>query len=539
MTEVVVDLEDAVAVVGMACRVPGASTVDIFWRNLLDGVVSVHRAEDGAGFGRLDGLTDFDTDLFGLPTEQAALLDPQQRLFLEVCWSALEHAGIDPMRTDACVGVYSGAAPNRYLFHLLDQLPRPRWEEALTGSSPDYLPIRAAYHLGLTGPAVATQTTCSSSLVAVCHAAQALLDYRCDVALAGGAAVVSTSQRAHRTASVSPTGRCRPFDAGADGMVFGNGAAVVVLKRLADAIDDGDQVDAVLCGWAVNNDGATRAGFAAPGQQGEAAVVAETLAAARLTATEIGMVEAHGTGTPIGDQLEVAALRQAFAASGRWQPAGCVLGSVKANLGNLDAAAGVVGLIKAVCSVRDGLLAPTPGFRIPIDELAGSPFEVISEPRKWPAEYAVRYAGVSSFGLGGTNAHVVLRQGVASPAQTGAPPPASVQLPVSAATPDALRRLAGTLADALTADPSLAVADVAHTLHVGRRRLPVRACVVARTIGDAVTGLRAVAAGVDGGASGAGEQGDLGDPPAGRRARLPGYPFQRTRCWIESEYRDG
>ncbi|HEY7596833.1 MAG TPA: polyketide synthase [Actinophytocola sp.] len=421
------ELEDAIAVVGMACRVPGAADVATFWRNQLDGVDSVHRGtglresgvDDAAAadsyyvpvYGRLDGLADFDAEYFHYTDEEAARVDPQHRLFLEVAATALADAGHDPAASDGTVGVFAGAAASRYfLFHVLDHLPRAQWEDAIPGSTPDFMPARVAYKLGLTGPAVAVQTACSSSLVAVCEAAQNLLDFRCDVALAGGAAVIATDQAGYRYrpgGSLSPDGVCRAFDAAANGMVFGNGAGAVVLKRLADAVEDGDHVDAVLRSWAVNNDGARRAGFTAPGRDGQAAVVVEALAGAGIEPESIGLVEAHGSGTAVGDALEAAALARAF----RTRATGfCALGSAKTNIGNLDAAAGVVGLVKAVCAVREGLIPPLLHFTEPNPEidLTGGPFYVNTELAKWPAGHAVRRAGVSSFGLGGTNAHVIV-----------------------------------------------------------------------------------------------------------------------------------
>ncbi|MPZ81620.1 MAG: polyketide synthase [Actinophytocola sp.] len=423
--------EDTIAVVGMACRVPGAPDVATFWRNQLDGVDSVRRytgaelRESGVddalladpyyvrAYGHLDELTCFDADRFGYTGEEASRIDPQQRLFLEVAVTALADAGHDPAARRATVGVFAGAAANRYfLFNVLGHLHREEWEDAIPGSTPDFMPARVAYKLGLSGPAVAVQTACSSSLVAVCEAAQSLLDFRCDVAIAGGAAVISTEQAGYRYrpgGSLSADGTCRAFDAAANGMVFGNGAGAVVLKRLADALDDGDHVDAVLRGWAVNNDGARRAGFTAPGREGQAAVVVEALAGGDIAAETIGLVETHGSGTVVGDALEVAALTRAF----RTGSTGfCALGSAKTNIGNLDAAAGVVGLVKAVCAVREGLIPPLLHFTTPNPDidLTGGPFHVNTELTKWPAGHAVRRAGVSSFGLGGTNAHVIVEQ---------------------------------------------------------------------------------------------------------------------------------
>ncbi|WP_155373802.1 beta-ketoacyl [acyl carrier protein] synthase domain-containing protein [Catellatospora vulcania] len=427
--------DDLIAVVGMACRVPGAPDVATLWRNLLDGVDAVRRSTpaelvaaglpvDGTyvpAFGRLDALEDFDAARFGYTDAEAALLDPQHRIFLESAWHALEDAGLDPARGQtAPIGVFAGCGVNRYLRHHLLGNPAVKtagplpddWDDALAGGTCDYLPTRVAYALGLTGPAVAVQTACSSSLVAVCQAAQSLLDFRCDVALAGGAAVVSTGQLGYRHrpgGTWAADGVCRPYDADATGQVFGNGGGAVVLKRLPDAVADGDHVYGVLAGWAVNNDGAARAGFSVPGVAGQAAVVAEALAAADWDAGSVGFVEGHGSGTAVGDAIEIEALTRAFRASGG-RAGHCVLGSMKPNTGNLDAAAGVLGLIKAVLAVRDGMIPPTLHFRRPHPDvdLAASPFTVAAELRTWSG---ARRAGVSSFGLGGTNAHVLVTQG--------------------------------------------------------------------------------------------------------------------------------
>ena len=428
----------AVAIVGLACRVPGAEDVPTFWRNQLDGVDAVRRYTDGElrasgvdeasiadpnyvpAYGHLDGLADFDAARFDYTDDEAARIDPQQRLFLEVAAAALHDAGYEADE-ETTVGVYAGAAANRYfLFHVLDHLARDEWEDAIPGSPPDFLPARVAYKLGLTGPTIAVQTACSSSLVAICQAAQDLLDYRCDVAVAGGAAVISTRQAGYRRrGQLSSDGVCRAFDAAATGMVFGNGAGAVVLKRLDDAVADGDPVAAVLRGWAVNNDGAERPGFTAPGLGGQTDVVVEALGGADIEPESIGLVETHGTGTPVGDAIEVAALTRAFRSEARGL---CALGSAKNAIGNLDAAAGVVGLIKAALAVRDGLIPPLLHFDTPNPELGldASPFYVNRELAKWPVGHAVRRAGVSSFGLGGTNAHVVVEQ---PPAASGARPP--------------------------------------------------------------------------------------------------------------------
>jgi len=532
-------MTDAVAVIGLACRVPGADDVPRFWRNVVDGVDSVRRPSTPSpswvpAFGALDALEDFDAALFGYSARDAALLDPQHRLFLEVAWWTLEDAGYDPAREEAQFGVFAGCAANRYLrHHLLGNPAVPTagplpedWDDVLVGGTCDYLPLRVAYALDLAGPAVAVQTACSSSLVAVCQAAQSLLDFRCDVAIAGGAAVVSTGQTGYRpTATLSPTGVCRPYDGAADGQVLGNGAGAVVLKRLPDAQADGDHIHAVLPGWAVTNDGAARAGLLVPGVSGQAAAVAEAMAAAAWSPDTVGYVEGHGSGTPIGDALEIEALTLAYEGE-----AACALGSVKANLGNLDAAAGVVGLIKTVLAVRDAVLPPTPH----VTTAASSPFEVLTTARSWAGH---RRAGVSSFGLGGTNAHVLVEQ---PPPRAPSPVAPWALLALSTADPKALRTLATRLAAHLDETPD-SLWDTAHTLARGRRPLPHRAAVLCRTAGAAVTALTEIATGADSAPSGpepllsAARAWLAGGPSPdlpGHRVPVPGYPFQRTRHWI-------
>ncbi len=564
--------DDRIAIVGLAARVPGAADVGEFWRNICAGVDSVRRFTPaevaGAGvdpdepqwvpaYGHLDGLTDFDATLFAYGDEEAALLDPQHRLFLELAWWALEDAGYDPARSDAQIGVFAGCGANRYLrYHVFGNpvvagggLLDEDWDDLLAGGTCDYLPTRVAYALGLTGPAVAVQTACSSSLVAVGQAAQSLLDYRCDLAVAGGVAVVSTRQVGYRHrpgGTLAVDGVCRPYDAAATGQVFGNGGGAVVLKRLADAVSDADHIHAVIAGWAVNNDGANRAGFSVPGVVGQAAVVAEALASAGWDAADVGFVEGHGTGTPMGDAIEVEALTRAFRSAAD-RPGRCTLGSVKANVGNLDAGAGVVGLIKAALAVRDRVIPPTLHFSAanPELELASGPFTV--DPDRRVFEGAPR-AAVSSFGLGGTNAHLLLEPGPVRPAAGDATGPETA-LALSAATPEALRELAGRLAGHLSGTPASPLADVAYTLSVGRRALACRTAVVGRDPAEVAAALAALSTGESGPAVPDGWLDAVsiwlsgGPAPAvtGRRVPLPGYPFQRRRHWIDPylRVRDG
>ncbi|WP_231935192.1 AMP-binding protein [Micromonospora viridifaciens] len=562
---------DEIAVVGLAGRFPGAPDVATFWWNLCTGVDAIHDHTDeelavlgiGPGLrndprhvratGRLDGVADFDAELFSFGADEAARTDPQHRLFLEAAWEALEDAGHDPQRFPGLVGVYLATSANRYfLFHLMDNpavvgdVDPDDWEARLVGRQfTDHLPGQVAYRLGLTGPALAVQSACSSSLVAVCVAAQSLADYQCDIALAGGVSVTWPRHRHTPGGMASPDGRCRAFDEGANGSGFGSGVGVVALRRLADAQADGDRIYAVLPGWAVTNDGPDRAGFAVPGPAGQAAAVANALAAAEVAPGEVRFVEGHGSGTPLGDAIEVAALHEVYAGAA---PAGsCALGSVKTNIGHLDAAAGIAGLIKAVLAVRHGVIPPNLHFTRPhpeIDFTAG-PFYVPTKMRDWP-QVPRRVAGVSAFGLGGTNAHVMVEQ----------PPPADPAeipgdgpwlLPVSARTPVALRaaltRLRAHLAGAAPALP-----EVAATLALGRRVFAHRAAVVAADLPGALAALDVL---LDTEARVAGAGGPLRELAAGwvagqdvdwdalhpegtvRRTGLPTYPFQRQRHWID------
>ncbi|WP_245730278.1 beta-ketoacyl synthase N-terminal-like domain-containing protein [Micromonospora pallida] len=562
---------DEIAVVGLAGRFPGAPDVATFWWNLCAGVDGIHDHTDaelaalGIGprlradprhvkaAGRLAGVAEFDADFFSFGADEAARTDPQHRIFLETAWEALEDAGCDPERFPGLVGVYAATSANRYfLFHLMDNpavvgdVDPDDWEARLVGRQfTDHLPGQVAYRLGLTGPAVATQSACSSSLVAVCLAAQSLADYQCDIALAGGVNVTWPRYRATPGGLASPDGRCRAFDEAAAGSGFGSGAGVVVLRRLADAQADGDRIYAILPGWAVTNDGAERAGFAVPGPAGQAAAVANALAAAEVDPGEVRLVEAHGSGTPLGDAIEVAALHEVY--SGAAPAESCALGSVKTNIGHLDAGAGIASLIKAVLAVQHGVIPPNLHFTRPHPEvdLAAGPFYVPTKARDWP-EGPRRVAGVSSFGLGGTNAHVVVEQ--PPPAEPAAEPSgAAYLLPLSARTPEALRAVVTRLRAHL-AGTTAPLADVAWTLATGRRAFGCRALVAATDPAGAVAALDDLlatggrAAGAPAGlleqAAGWLAGGDvdwalLHPDGGGRRVGLPTYPFQRRRYWIE------
>lgn len=499
------DHSSAIAVVGMAGRFPGAPDVRSFWKNLCEGMETVtffspddlaaagipeslyRRPDYVAAEGKLDGAELFDAGFFELSAPEATITDPQHRIFLECAWEALEDAGYDPARFDGRIGVYGGAGMNTYLLAAVARDPA-MFEilasdyQALAASDKDSLATRVARRLDLRGPAMTVQTASSTSLVAIHLACQSLLGGECDMALAGGAGVRSEQPEGylHREGSLlSADGHCRPFDRAASGIVNGSGAGIVVLRRLSDARAAGDVIHAVVLATAVNNDGGTgKAAFTAPSGHGQAQVVTDALVASGVSADTIGFVEAHGTGTLLGDPIEVCGLTRAFRADTDLTGY-CALGSAKANVGHLDVAAGVTGFIKAVLSVRDGLITPVVNFAAPNPklDLETSPFYVPTSLVTWPHSAAPRRAGVSSLGMGGTNAHAVIEQ----PSQrlaTGRSRPSQL-IVVSACSAAALEessRRVATVIDGLSSGPGLA--DVAYTLQVGRREFPYRRAVV-------------------------------------------------------------
>lgn len=491
---------EAIAVVGMACRFPGAPDVDTYWRNLAAGTESVvffsrdellaagHPAEliDDPAYvpatGELAGSDLFDAGYFGLTPREAEVLDPQHRIFLECAVHGLEDANVRP--GDTRIAVFGGAGMNNYLLQNVlghpDVMAAVGSHQVVISNDKDYLASRVAYQLGLSGPAVSVQTACSTSLYAVHLACRTLLTFEADVAIAGGSTVGSPQRRGYTYVEggiASPDGHCRAYDADAAGLPPGSGAGVVVLKRLEDAVADRDTVHGVILGSAINNDGAAKVGFTAPSVSRQADVIMEAHEIAQVRARSIGYVEGHGTATPLGDPVELSALAKAFARTSDGAAGFCGLGSVKSNFGHLDAAAGIAGLIKAVLSVRHGKIVPSLHFRRPNPhfDLESSPFYVATALSDWPADLTVRRAGVSSFGLGGTNAHVVLQQ----PPDPGPTDPAEgPQLVVlSARSPAALTQLRQRTADLVesgavadTADR----ADLAYTSRHGRQLHPFR-----------------------------------------------------------------
>ena len=589
MSSAAVD-ENAIAIIGVAGRFPGAGDVRELWRNLCAGMESVATFTDEEllasgvpaemlrepNYVRARSVLDrpeyFDAAFFGFNPREAELTDPQHRIFLECAWTALEDAGLDPGRYRGAIGVYAGASLNTYL---LDNIGSHRelmtdfitqfqadGYPLLVGSDKDYLATRVSYKLNLRGPSVTVQTACSTSLVAVCHAVQALLTFQCDAALAGGVSVTFPQQRGHlyqEGAIASGDGHCRPFDADAKGTVFGSGCGVVVLKRLADALDEHDHVYAIIKSVAMNNDGASKVSFLAPSIEGQAEVISLAHALARVSASSIGYVEAHGTGTPLGDPIEVSALTQAFRATTDARGF-CRLGAIKSNFGHLEAAAGVTGLIKTALALEQEKIPPTLHFKTPNPRIdfASSPFAVVSELMPWERTAEPRRAGVSSFGVGGTNAHVVLEEAPLS--ERSSPDGAAQLLVLSARTRRALEDATTRLATFLRAHPDLPLGNIAFTLQTGRRAFEFRRFLVASNAATAAKLLLrrdrrhvfttpAASAKIElpegpdeltmiGGRWLAGEEIDWqalhGNSPR-EKVSLPTYPFQRERFWIEPD----
>jgi acyl transferase domain-containing protein/thioesterase domain-containing protein/acyl carrier protein len=503
-----------VAIVGMAGRFPGAPDVDTLWRRVAAGddclddldveeLVASGVPRDVARStsyvkraGVLDDVEGFDHDLFGIGARDGAVMDPQHRHFLECSWEALESAAIVPDRFDGSIGVFGGCGMNTYLLNNLltngKVLPQLGWFLLRhTGNDKDFLTNNVAYRLDLHGPAVNVQTACSTSLVAVHLAVQSLLAFETDVALAGGATIESPHRHGyeyHEGEILAPDGVCRAFDARSAGTVLTSGVAVVALRRLADAIAQGDPILAVIKGTAINNDGARKVGFLAPSVDGHADVIREALSVAGLSARDLQLFEAHGTGTAVGDPIEIAAASEAFRT---WtQDHGfCRVVSTKPNIGHLDTAAGGASLIKVVQALRHTTLPPLANHTAPspLVDLERSPFYLSATADPWPGD-APRRAGISSLGVGGTNAHVVVQE--APPLDTGPPSLPDQALVLSARTAAAVDDAAGRLADHLEAEPGLELADVARTLFDGRRHMEHRRIVVATDVESAIHQLR-------------------------------------------------
>ncbi len=502
-----------VAVVGMAGRFPNAANVDEFWTNLRGGVESITFFSDQellqAGVnashlrapnyvrakGMLENADLFDAGFFGFSPRDAELMDPQRRIFLECAWLALENAGYCAENYDGAIGVFAGASVNTYLLNNL--LPnRELIEQAGNLQTSiqnriDHLSTRVAYEMNLKGPAVTVQTACSTSLVAVHLACQSLLNGECDMALAGGVTVSAPIANGylHQTGGIlSSDGHCRAFDANADGTVDGSGAGIVVLKRLEDALADGDTIDAIIRGSAINNDGSLKVGYTAPGVRGQVEVIAEAQAVAGVPAETITYVEAHGTGTTLGDPIEIEALTEVFRASTDKRKF-CAIGSLKTNIGHLDVAAGVAGLIKTVLALKHRELPPSLHFHRPNESInfEETPFFVNASLRPWTTNCEPLRAGVSSFGIGGTNAHVVVEEAPVEISEDSKRP--AQLLVLSAKTATALDAATVNLISHFKTHPDANLADVAYTLQNGRKAFDYRRIAVCRDTIDATSVL--------------------------------------------------
>jgi len=508
------NMENAIAIVGMSGRFPQSQDVREFWNHLVEGRECItffsdedlkHIPEEIRNHPNyvkaapiMEDIDKFDASFFGFTPREAQILDPQHRIFLECAWAALEDAGVDPERFRGRIGLYAGSSSNQYMMNVASHPeimdPRNGFQATVVhGNSPDYLTTRVAYKLNLRGPAVTVQTSCSTSLVAVHEACQSLLGYECDMALAGGISIKVPQIEGYyhqEGGVVSPDGHCRTFDAQGQGTIFGSGVGIVALKRLPDALEEGDQIYAVIRGSAINNDGALKVGYTAPSVEGQAEVIAEALAVADVEPETISYIEAHGTATALGDPIEIAALNQVFQEKTNKKQF-CAIGSVKTNVGHLSAASGVTGLIKTALALKNKKIPPSLHYEKPNPKIdfENSPFYVQTKSTDWETNGEhPRRAGVSSFGIGGTNAHVVLEEAPERKTKPSSRPYHLITL--SAKTESALERATDRLAAHLGEHPELALDDVAYTLRMGRKDFAHRRFVVASSPEEAALALK-------------------------------------------------
>ena len=503
-----------IAIIGLACRLPGAPTPQAYWDLLCKGHDAISRFDDSTleragtprfmreqpnfvpAAGVLPDIDRFDAAFFGIPAQEAAFLDPQHRIFLECVWEALEDAGCPPTAAMRDIGVFAGASLNAYLIRNLacrpELLSTPEGFMSLIGNEKDYLATRVAYKLDLHGPAITVQTACSTSLVAVHLAMQSLLLGECDVAVAGGVSVKVPQEGGYLHQEGMPfskDGRCRPFDAEGTGTVFGSGAGVVVLKCLDAAIEDGDDIYAVIRGSACNNDGNRKVGFTAPSVDGQLDAIRRALDIAECPASRVDYIETHGTATPLGDPIEVAALMDAYGGDPKAGP--CLLGSVKSNFGHMETAAGVAGLIKVALMLKHRQFVPSLGFEKPNPHIpfAGTRFAVATDAAAWQSpEGWPRCASLSSFGMGGTNVHMVLEEAPV-PVHEAVPERPFTILPLSARSADALQAGSQALHQWLSAQPGTPIDQVAACIQTRRAQLEQRQALVCTDTQDALTAL--------------------------------------------------
>jgi amino acid adenylation domain-containing protein len=498
---------DGIAIIGMAARFPGADDLATFWNNLIEGKESIRFFSEEElisagvepeliaspnyirGTGTLSNITDFDAEFFSYIPAEAKLIDPQQRIFLETAWQALENSGY-ANSSNSTIGVFAGVGHNDYLVRNVVPYVQSRNDtsvfQVIIGNDKDFLATRVSYAFNLTGPSITLQTACSTSLVAVHSACSSLLNGECDMALAGGVAikVPHIGGYLHEEGMISSKdGHCRAFDENANGTVWGSGAGVVILKPLQKAIEDRDTIHAVIKGSAINNDGSSKIGFTAPSVNGQSAVIHQALANAKIPANSISYIETHGTGTDLGDLIEITALKEVFPSTNSNQSL-CAIGSVKTNIGHLNTAAGIAGLMKTVLALQNKQIPATLHFQKanPKLGLENSQFYVPNQNIAWSSKDMPRRAGVSSFGIGGTNAHVVLEE---APTKKLSQSRHQWQIiPLSAKTPDALRNIQIELGQYLKANANANLGDIAFTLAVGRKQFPYRTSYICQSVNE-------------------------------------------------------
>jgi acyl transferase domain-containing protein len=504
---------EGIAIIGMAGRFPGADSIEALWKNLCDGIELIRFFKDEEldpsvspwligdknyikSRGILNNIESFDAGFFNCLPREAQIMDPQVRVFLEVAWESLERAGYIPGVFEGKIGIFSGKGYNSYYANNIfgrDDLNETFGSfQAQLLNEKDFFSTQVSYKLNLTGPSININNACSTSLVAVCLAFDSLFSYQCDIAIAGGVSIFSPQNIGYLYQEgniASSDGHCRPFDRYASGTLPGNGVGIVVLKRLSEAIEDGDVIYAVIKGCGLNNDGSNKMSFTAPGIEGQAEAIMMAQSNAGITAEKISYIEAHGTATPLGDPVEIEALSQAFR-SQTDKKQFCAIGSIKGNVGHLDSAAGVTGLIKTALALYNKKLPPSINFTEPNPKIDfnNSPFFVNKDFREWHSEVTPRRAGVSSFGFGGTNAHVVLEE--APFPELSGPSRKWHLLPFSARSEGALNTSVANMAKYLSDNQELNLADVAFTLQIGRKAFAHRRTVVCSDMDNAIAALR-------------------------------------------------
>ncbi|MCX7746684.1 MAG: SDR family NAD(P)-dependent oxidoreductase [Clostridia bacterium] len=512
------NFKNEIAIIGMSGRYPGAPDLDSFWQNLKDGKEGIRFFSDEELYklgvpeehikapnfvkaaSTIDSIDCFDAGFFGYSPKEAKLLDPQQRIFLECAWNALENGGYSPESYSGAIGVYGSSSLNTYLlFNLMKNPLYSNWQndfEVMVGNDKNFLSTRVAYHMNLKGPAVDIQTACSSSLVAIHFACNALLNYECDMALAGGVSIYVPQRTGYfyqEGGIMSPDGKCRAFDKKSCGTVFGNGVGILLLKRLSEALEDNDTIHAVIKSTAINNDGSQKVGYTAPSVDGQVELITRALALADVSPESVSYVEAHGTGTVYGDPVEVAALTKSFfGEEGFRYKQYCALGSVKTNIGHLDAASGVTGVIKTVLALKNKEIPPTISFNEPNPKIdfINSPFYVNTQLKKWSDSKTPRRAGVNSLGIGGTNAFIVLEEPPQQLDDEASPLKSRKEiLLLSARSEAALKRKCEDLHKYLLSNKQASTGEIGYTLHVGRKMFPYRQFIVCESTDEMISKL--------------------------------------------------